>query len=169
MSHPNQRPGARPQITTKDVAPTIVNDVDLASTIAKEDIDRPDLAIATDTSMSDPVTLKYVNDLKFMEDEVEFMLQKTSDKTAPNPIVAGVNGQNRTIYRGERYKLARKFLNAMISTLTDVSTYEYVDSNGLSQTRVETVTTPALQIQLLNDPAGEVGFNWFARAQHGTY
>lgn len=165
----NHRPGSRPQITTKDVAPTIVNDVDLASTIALGDIDRPDLAIATETSMDDPVTAKYAKDLAFMEQEVEFMLLPTQDKTAPNPIVVGVNGINRAVYRNQRYKLARKFLNAMISTLTDVNTHEYKDEKGLSQTRVETITTPSLQIQVLNDPAGQVGMEWFARAQHGTY
>lgn len=165
----NHRPGSRPQITTKDVAPTITNQVDLASTIALEDIDRPDLAIATDTSMNDPVTAKYAHDLAFMEQEIEFLVSETQDKTAPNPIVVGVNGINKVIYRKQRYKMARKFLNAMISTFTDVDTKEYVDANGLSQTRVETVTTPALNIQLLNDPAGALGFEWFAKAQHGSY
>lgn len=165
----NQRPGSRPQITTKDVAPTIVKNVDLASNIALEDIDRPDLAIATETSMDDPVTAKYAKDLAFMEQEVEFILHPTQDKTAPNPIVVGVNGINRVIYRNQRYKLARKFINAMISTVTDVNTHEYKDGQGLSQTRVETITTPSLQIQVLNDPAGAVGMEWFARAQHGTY
>lgn len=165
----NQRPNQRPQITTKDVAPTIKNDVDLASTIAFDDIERPDLAIATDTSMQDPVTLRYAKDLAFMEEEVTFMVAKTHDKSAADPLVVGVNGQNRVIKRGERYTMARKFLNAMISTFTDVDTHEYVDKNGLSQTRVETVTNPSLQIQVLNDPAGQIGMEWFARAQHGTY
>jgi len=168
QNHNSQRPN-RPQITTKDVAPTIVNDVDLSSKIAAEDIDRPDLAIATDTNMNDPVTAKYVADLAFMEQEVEFMVQKTPDKTAADPLVVGVNGVTRVVKRGDRYKMARKFLNAMISTHTEVGTHEYIDSNGLSQTRVETITTPSLQIQILNDPAGAEGFNWFARAQHGTY
>lgn len=164
----NQRPN-RPQITTKDVAPAIVSDIDIASTISLEDIERPDLIIATDTSMKDPVTAKYLHDLAFMEQEVDFTVLKTADKTAADPLVVGVNGVNKVLRRGERYKLARKFLNAMISTFTDVNTHEYIDSKGLSQTRVETVTTPALQIQILNDPAGAEGMEWFARAQHGTY
>lgn len=164
----NQRPN-RPQITTKDVAPTITNQVDLASTIALEDIDRPDLIIATQTSMNDPVTAKYAHDLAFMEQEVTFTVMKTPDKSAPNPIIVGVNGPTKTIWRGEHYTMARKFLNAMISTFTDVDTHEYIDHQGLSQTRVETVTTPSLQIQILNDPAGAEGMAWFAKAQHGTY
>ena len=164
----NQRPN-RPQITTKDVAPTITNQVDLASTIALEDIDRPDLIIATQTSMNDPVTAKYAHDLAFMEQEVTFTVMKTADKSAPNPIIVGVNGPTKTVWRGERYTMARKFLNAMISTFTDVDTHEYIDHQGLSQTRVETVTTPSLQIQVLNDPAGAEGMAWFAKAQHGTY
>lgn len=164
-----QRPGSRPQITTKDVAPTITHNVDLSSKIDLDNIERPDLAIATDTSMSDPVTLKYAQDLAFMEQEVEFTVMKTADKTAADPLVVGVNGVNKIVKRGERYKMPRKFINAMISTFTDVGTHEYVDKDGLSQTRVETITTPALQIQILNDPAGADGFNWFARAQHGTY
>lgn len=165
----NQRPGSRPQITTKDVAPTIVNKVDLASDIALGDIDRPDLAIATDTSMDDPVTKKYAQDLAFMEQEVEFMILPTTDKSAPNPLILGVNGVNRVAYRGQIYKMARKFLNTAINTFTDVNTEEYTDGKGLSQTRVGTITTPALQIQVLNDPAGQVGMEWFAKAQHGTY
>ena len=164
-----QRPGSRPQIATKDVAPTITHNVDLSSKIDLDDIERPDLAIATDTSMNDPVTLKYAQDLAFMEQEVEFTVMKTADKTAADPLVVGVNGVNKIVKRGERYKMPRKFINAMISTFTDVGTHEYIDKDGLSQTRVETITTPALQIQILNDPAGADGFNWFAQAQHGTY
>lgn len=164
----NQRPN-RPQITTKDVAPTFVNHVDLASDIKLAEIDRPDLIIATETSMNDPVTAKYAHDLAFMEQPVEFIVLKTADKAAPNPIVVGVNGPSMTVWRGQRYTAARKFLNAMISTFTDVDTHEYVDEKGLSQTRVETVTSPSLQIQVLNDPAGAEGMEWFARAQHGTY
>jgi hypothetical protein len=146
-----------------------VNHVDLASDIKLAEIDRPDLIIATDTNMNDPVTAKYAHDLAFMEQEVEFMVLKTADKTAPNPLVVGVNGPFMTIWRGKRYTAARKFLNAMISTFTDVDTHEYIDEKGLSQTRVETVTSPSLQIQVLNDPAGVEGMEWFARAQHGTY
>lgn len=165
----NHRPGSRPQITTKDVAPTITNQVDLASTIALEDIDRPDLAIATDTSMNDPVTAKYAHDLAFMEQEVTFIIAKTHDKSAPDPLVLGVNGPSRTVYRGQRYTLPRKYLNSAINTFTDVNTHEYIDGNGLSQTRLETITNPSLQIQILHDPAGAEGMDWFARAQHGSY
>ncbi len=165
----SHRPGSRPQITTKDVAPTITNEVDLASTIAFDDIERPDLAIVTEDSMDSPAIKKYAQDLAFMEQEVQFTVMKTADKTAADPLVVGVNGVNRVVKRGEIYKMPRKFLNAMISTFTDVNTHEYVDDNGLSQTRVETITTPALQIQILNDPAGQLGMEWFARAQHGTY
>lgn len=165
----NQRPGSRPQITTKDVAPTITNNVDLSSKIKLDDIERPDLAIVTDDALNNPVMAKYMQDLAFMEQEVEFTVMKTADKTAADPLVVGVNGVNKIVKRGERYKMPRKFINAMISTFTDVGTHEYIDKDGLSQTRVETITTPALQIQILNDPAGADGFNWFAQAQHGTY
>lgn len=165
----NQRPGSRPQITTKDVAPTITNNVDLSSKIKLDDIERPDLAIVTDDSLNNPVIAKYMQDLAFMEQEVTFIIAKTHDKSAPDPLILGVNGPSRTVYRGVKYTMPRKFLNSAINTFTDVNTHEYLDKDGLSQTRVETITNPSLQIQILNDPAGAVGFDWFARAQHGTY
>jgi hypothetical protein len=159
----------RPKITTQDVAPTINHDIDLSSNIATDDIERPDLAIATETSMTDPVTRKYVRDLAFMEEIVEFVVAKTHDKNEPNPIIAGVNGIPKVIERGVRYKLPRKFLNALINTVTDTNTHEYLDQDGLKQTRIETITSPSLQIQLISDPSGQSGMQWFAQAQHGAY
>jgi len=167
MSHNN---GNRPKITTADVAPTINNTVETADArVRNEDLDRPDLAIATQTSMNDPVTRKYVDDLAFMEQEVEFVIAKTHDKNDPNPIIAGVNGVSKVIQRGLRYKLPRKFLNVLLNSFTDVSTHEYIDKDGLSQTRIETITNPSLQVQVLHDPAGAEGMAWFARTQHGAY
>lgn len=165
----NHQQTSRPKITTQDVAPTVKHSVDLSSSIAAEDIERPDLAIATDTSLNDPVTKQYVKDLAFMEDVVEFVVAKSHDKNEPDPLIAGVNGTNKIIQRGVKYRLPRKFLNAMINTFSDINTHEYIDSNGLSQTRVEMTTNPSLQIQLLVDPAGQEGMAWFARTQHGTY
>lgn len=156
----------RPKITTSDVAPQISHDIDLSSNIATEDIERPDLAIATDTSMDDPNTNKYVRDLAFMEDIVEFVVGKTKDKNEPDPIIAGVNGISRVIKRDAVQRLPRKFLNALISTTTDVDTVEFVDEKGLQQTRIQTVTTPALQIQLLSDPRGRDGIEWFRKAYY---
>lgn len=155
-----------PKIITNDVAGDIHHNIDASSTIATEDIERPDLAIATDTSMNDPTTVQYVRDLAFMEDIVEFVVGKTKDKNEPDPIICGVNGISRVIKRDVVQRLQRKFLNALISTTTDVDTVEFVDEKGLQQTRIQTVTTPALQIQLLSDPRGRDGIEWFRKAYY---
>lgn len=155
----------RPKITTEDVAPSIQNTIDLSSEIAKEDIDRPDLYVMEDTDHND----KYFKDLAFMEEVVTFSVGKTKDKNEPNPIIAGCNGQSLVIERGKQIKAPRKFLNVLISQVFDIDTAEYIDQNGLKQTRLDTVHSPALPLQLYNDPSGQKGFDWFARAQQGMY
>lgn len=157
----------RPQITTEDVAPEIDADIDIASTIAKEDIERPDLAAVTDSSITDPVTLKYIQDLAFMEEEVTFVVAKTKDKNEPNPILAGNNGNTKPISLGVVVKMARKFLDSIINTVTETSTQEYMDDAGLKQTRILTHSTPSLSIQIIDDPSMLKGREWFAARQYG--
>lgn len=159
--------GNRPQISTTDVAPTLSADIDANSSIQSSDVEKPDIALAINTDINDPVTNKYIKDLGFMEEVVEFVVGKTRDKNDPDPIIAGVNGIMRVIKLGEPQKLPRKFLNVLINTVVDVTTHEYVDEDGLKQTRMQTQGMPSLQIQILNDPSGVKGMQWFAAAQHG--
>lgn len=155
----------RPKITTENVAPTIEGTIDISSNIAMEDIDRPDIHVMSD---GDPNS-KYIRDLAFMEEQVTFIVAKTKDKNDPDPIISGCNGQNLIVELGKPVKAARKFLNSLINTVMDISTSEYIDEQGLKQTRISTLHSPSLQIQLMDDPSGQKGFDWFARAQHGIY
>lgn len=157
----------RPKITTSDVAPTFQATVDAHASIATEDIDRPEIAVVTGSSMNDPVTKDYLRDLAFMEDIIEFIVAKTKDKNDPNPIIAGNSGQMRVIELGKRHRMARKFLDSLINTVVDISTSEYTDDQGLRQTKITQIFTPSLQIQIINDPS-PYGMEWFARAQHGA-
>lgn len=154
----------RPKITTEDVAPTINQSIDMSSSIATEDIDHPNVDIVTDIDPNG----QYIRDLDFMEEVVTFIVGK-GGKFDPNPIIAGCNGQNLVIERGKPVKAKRKFLNTLINTVFSLDTQEYLDDNGLKQTKVETTHTPSLSIQLLVDPSGQKGMEWFANVQHGTY
>lgn len=155
----------RSMIDTSDVAPTLQRSMDMPSTTATEDLDRDQIHVATDMDPND----KYIRDLAFMEEKVTFIVAKTRDKNEPNPIIAGCNGQSVVVERGKPIKEARKFLNSLINTTMDIDTYEYTDNDGLKQTRIETLHSPALQIQLIADPSGERGMSWFTRSQHGEY
>ena len=155
----------KPKITTEDVNFSTEHIIDVsAPTIAE--IDRPDLTVASENTSSN-----YYEDLDFMEQVVSFAVARTSDKNEPNPIQSGVNGEHKLIYRGVTYKLPRKFLNALINSTSSIDTEEFLDHNGLRQTRVITTTTPSLTIQYLPDgmpdPAGAKGVKWFANAYHG--
>jgi|JI10StandDraft_1071094.scaffolds.fasta_scaffold99871_4 hypothetical protein len=155
----------KPKITTADVADVKESIIDPSNPII-EQIERPDLLVSSENTSD-----KYFEDLAFMEQKVSFTVSASHDKNEPNPILAGVNGETHCIYRGVKHVLPRKFLNALINTVTDVETFETLDSSGLRQTQFKTTSKPSLSIQYLpdgmQDPAGDKGYKWFAKLYHG--
>ena len=146
---------SRPKISTNDLAPAQEQTIDLASTIEK-----PEMAVVTDESLDSPYLKEYLKELEFMKQEVEFVVAPSEDKYAPNPVNCGVNGDIRFLQRGQRYRLPRMFLNALINTVFRVETRVYKDANGLDQTEIKKIPTSALTISVFDDPAGETGRRW---------
>jgi len=162
--------GKRPMITTNDVAEPVNTDIDLHSSIPEQKVYDTladiNFAMVTDESMKDANIKKYAADLKFMEEMVSFVVQPGSKDEAP-VLTLGVNGQNVHVTRGQPIRAARKFLNTLFTFTHEMSTEQYVDANGLTQTRVKRMQQPAYPVSLLEDT--QEGRNWFAANQRSYY
>lgn len=160
----------RPMINTNDVAEPKNTNIDLHSSIPEQQVydtlQDLNFATVTDESMKDDNIKKYARDLAFMEEKVVFVVQPGSKDEAP-VLTLGVNGQNVHVTRGQPVRAARKFLNTLFTFTHEMSTEQYVDANGLTQTRVKRMQQPAYPVSLLEDT--QEGRNWFAANQRSYY
>jgi len=160
----------RPMINTNDVAEPVNTNIDLASTKSTDQVYKTlediNLAIVTDESLASPTVSKHAKDLAFMEEQVTFIVNGGSKEDAP-VLTLGVNGQNVNVVRGQPIRCARKFLNTLFTFTHEMSTEQYVDHNGLTQTRVGKRQQPAYPVSLMDDTIE--GRNWFQQQQRMYY
>lgn len=149
-----------PSHTTGDFKGPEQFDIDLSSTLAADEIERPDLVVVTEATLDSPHVKEYASDLKFMEDILEIEIAAADDPYAQDPLTPGVNGVIKYLYRGKTYKVARKFVDALIKTSFRTVTKQYVDAQQLVQTKIEQVPVYNCVVQVYSDPAGEVGRRW---------
>lgn len=150
----------RPKVETKDVKLPDEQTIDLSK--GANDVD---LAVVTDDDVDKPWMKEYLSDLAFNEQIVEFSIGLDSNPNAENPVPCGCNGKIHHLERGKRYKLPRKFLDSIIRTTFRVKTKEYIDDEGLKQTRIKRIPTAAYPIAIHHDPANDggkdLGTRWF--------
>lgn len=159
----------RPMINTNDVAEPKNTNIDLHSNIPEQQVydtlQDLNFAMVTDESLKDANIKKYARDLAFMEEMVTFVVQPGNEQDAP-VLTLGVNGQNVHVTRGKPVRAARKFLNTLFTFTHDMSTKQYIDANGLTQTSVNRFQKPAYPVSVIEDT--QEGRNWFA-ANQGAY
>lgn len=151
----------RPMINTSDVRGTESHFIDAHSSIPTDEIE---IAVVTNEDINSDSIAKYARDLRFMEEPVTFILANTNNKNDPNPILVGVNGEERVIWRSQVYTLARKFLNTLFETVHEMSTQQYQDQNGVTQTRFVRTVSPAYSVSVMQDTPD--GRKWFERIQN---
>lgn len=160
----------RPQIQSSDAQLPQSRQIDLSS---DGPLDDDELHLVVGESMEDERVknlLKEEADMRaFMEEKVTFMIAETSDKNAPNPVVAGVNGVQKIFTRGIQYTEARKFIDSLIKVTFGVKTINHTDEKGLYQTKLETVPSMVYPLQILNDPSGKRGNAWFMHQQKNGF
>lgn len=160
----------RPQIQSSDADLPESREIDLSS---DSPLDNEELHLMTGVSMEDERVKNIISEekamLDFMEEKVTFMIAETSDKNAPNPVAAGVNGVHKHFTRGIVYTEARKFIDSLIKVTFAIRTIPYEDANKIYQTKVETVPSMVYPIQIMNDPSGQRGNRWFLHQQKNAY
>lgn len=160
----------RPMITTEDVAEGRQTDIDLHSSVAEnqvyETLQENNFVAVTNESMQSENISKYANDLKFMEEQVTFVVQPGA-KEEPPVLTLGVNGQTIHVRRGQKVRAARKFLNTLFTFTHSIETENYTDQDGLIQTRIKRTQQPAYPVALIEDT--QEGRNWFAANQSVYY
>jgi len=146
------------KITSEDISKELdAMDIDMPSSVATADLERPDLVTAPRT-----VSKAHLKELAFMEEKVTFIVGETADRNAENPVPVGVNGVMRFFTRGVEYTEARKFVNCLIKKQDTVDTKNYLDSDQVQQTKI--LKTPSLKypLSIVSDPSKDLGRKWFA-------
>ena len=109
----------------------------------------------------DAGTEEYAWWLNFMNDDVTFIINQTTNKEDEKVITCALNGAVRYFERGVKYTVKRGFLIAIIRTQSTPTVTPHVDSDGLSQTKIVEVWSSKYPISIINDPSGKVGMSWF--------
>lgn len=65
-------------------------------------------------AMTSPLEKKYADALQFGEDNIELMIQPSSEENAPTVIDVYVNGEAKYIPVGQRVTLKRKFVEVLL-------------------------------------------------------
>lgn len=148
----------RAKIETQDVAGPDEQVVDLASTI-----ERPETAIlVAGADMQNPATQEYMRWIAFMEEEVTISIALSDNPHAENPVTCGNNGETKKLERGRPHRIKRKFLDSLIKTTFKVVTEQYIDDNGLQQTRIRRKPASAYPISILDHgPNPQLSQRWF--------
>ena len=155
----------RVAIETRDVESAAPVSLDTNSSVKNDEIDRHDLAVVTNESMDSPNVAAYAKELAFNEDMLTISIAKVNDPNAENPVTAGVNGILKSFYRGEEYKVARKFVDQLIVTEKIPTTHTYDDKEGVKQTKIDVDFKMKYPISIIHDPSphGRAWFQWACR------
>lgn len=160
----------RPQIQSSDVGMPEDREVDIG--ISKP-LDDDLIYIAQDGDLKDEriaAALKEERDMKaFMEQKVTFLIAETDDENAPNPVSCGVNGVIRAFWRGREYTDKRMFIDSLIKVVRKVKTVNFKNSDGVDDTKMEVRSVLAYPLQILDDPAGDLGRRWFRHQQENAF
>jgi hypothetical protein len=132
-------------------------------------VDHDQLYAVHNESMHDERMQKLMAEEKamrdFFEEKVTFSIGPSSDQYAIDPVPCGVNGEHRFFKRGERYTVARKFVEALIRVAHRVKTQQIKDANNVDNTEIKTEPYLVYPIQIWSDPSGtgehERGGRWF--------
>lgn len=131
------------------------------------DIILKDGSVAIGQQCIEPVTKdvlnkEYLEELAFMDEMMEILVQESTNPNDENPVPIGCNGVIVHIFRGKPTVLKRKFVNNLIVKSTRVTTPEYI--NGAGERAFKIVQQNALKypFMVLRDPSPKGG-EWLAR------
>lgn len=165
-----KRPRRRVQIQSTDVGMPEDRDVDIGII---RPLDDDQIYIAQEGDLKDPriaAALKEERDMKaFMEQEVKFMIAESNDENAPNPVSCGVNGVRRDFWRGREYTDKRMFVDSLIKVVRKVKTVNFKNADGVDDTRMEVRSVLLHPLQIIDDPAGDLGRRWFKHQQENAF
>lgn len=72
----------------------------------------------------------YIDDLAFMEEQIEIVLQESADENAENPVMVCNNGNVFQFWRGQPTVAKRKFVDCLIVKQSRVTTPKVRTPNG---------------------------------------
>lgn len=136
-------------------------------------VGQPDAVILTDGTLDtggakiEPVEPRglnddYMDELAFMEEDIVINIQESPDENADNPVMVGVNGVFKAIYRGQDTIIKRKFVDALIVKMTRISTPEFINAAGERARKIDQRQALRYPFTLVEDKNPK-GIEWMRR------
>lgn len=161
---------SRPQHSSEDFETPDSKEIDIG---LNAPLDNDQIYVVTNESMKDDRLIKIAAEEKkwhdFMKQKVTFVIHETEDENAPNPVSCGVNGVHRHYYRGQEYTDARMFVDSLIKCVRKVKTVNFKNAEGVDDTKLEVKHVLAYPLEIIEDPAGKLGRDWFKHQQRNAF
>lgn len=116
-------------------------------------------------ALDKPIEDEYLKALKFGEDEMEVMLQPSSDENAPQMIDATVNGETVWLKVNQRTRIKRKFVEVLLRAkpITVQTIHESVANRPeVVNNQLRRTTRAKFPLSILRDPS-PAGNEWLNR------
>lgn len=100
-----------------------------------------------------PMQDSYAEELAFMEEKLEVVVNEDTNPNAENPVQISVNGVNQFFMRGQPQVVKRKFVEVLArAKRTVVTTPEVNDGNGARTMQIRQQSSLRYPFQVMNDP-----------------
>jgi hypothetical protein len=152
-------------VESKDIGDPADQLIDMPSKVKTAEIERPDqteMVAVVDEDLNSPNLSAYVKEMAFMKQGIDVIVGESTDPNAEQIVASGVNGNYRYFTRGKVYRdVPRMFIDSLLKRTGGVETEQYMDKQGVTQTRVNKSNAATYPISILKDPSGELGVRWF--------
>lgn len=116
---------------------------------ATGDIVREDVTLVV---ADGPMAGSQLDDLAFMEEQVDVMVHESTDANADNPVWVACNGQNQFFVRGQAQTVKRKFVEILArAKQTAIATKEIHQFDGELGTQVTKSTALRYPFSIISD------------------
>ena len=115
-----------------------------------------------DAISPDALNKNFLDEIAFMEEEMEIMVNESSDENAENPVMVGCNGAFRQFWRGQVVTAKRKFVDCLIVKSGRVTTPEYINQAGERARSIKQQSAHKYPFMVISD-RNPKGAEWIRR------
>jgi hypothetical protein len=118
--------------------------------------------VTLDVIAKDSLNDGYAEELAFMEENIEIVVQEAADENAENPVIVGVNGVFKPFFRGQPTIAKRKFVDALIVKSSRVTTPKIKNGAGEDAFAIRQTSAHKFPFMVISDPSPR-GLEWLRR------
>ena len=109
-----------------------------------------------------PLNADWLDDVAFMEEEIEIIVMESSDPNAENPVTVGNNGVFKQFFRGKPTVCKRKFADCLIVKSGRVTTPKVKNAAGEDAFAIRQQSAHMYPFSIIRDPNPK-GAEWLRR------